>query len=82
LLQRNFAGGSGEADDGSALVKVTGSGAVSMGTASSSAMQRLYERSYVGLEPKIGITPVQASMEEGRVGIARGYASERTNQGL
>ncbi|CUG91654.1 Hypothetical protein, putative, partial [Bodo saltans] len=63
-----------------ALVKPIGSGALTTTSASSSAIQRLYERSYVGLEPKIGETPIQEAIEVGRTGIARGYETERANQ--
>ncbi|RNC61841.1 putative diphthamide synthesis protein [Trypanosoma cruzi] len=44
------------------------------------ALHRLYERSFVGLDPKKGQTPVQEGILEGRHGIARGYASEREQQ--
>jgi diphthamide biosynthesis protein 2 len=72
-----------EDDDGASstvLVKPIGSGALTTTSASSSAIQRLYERSYVGLEPKVGETPVQQVIEDGRNGIARGYATERVSQ--
>lgn len=42
-----------------------------------SALDRLYQRTYVGLEPRTGQTPVQTQIEKGRHGIARGYATEK-----
>lgn len=60
----------------SALVRPIGGGALTTSTASSSAIQRLYERSYVGLEARIGETAVQQTIEIGKSGIARGYTTE------
>lgn len=63
-----------------ALVATRTSTALTVGPASTGALQRLHERAYVGLEPKIGQTPVQAHVAEGKSGIARGYETERAVQ--
>jgi len=64
-----------------ALVRVGNMGG-SLTTQSSSqgALTRLYEREYVGLDPRVGQTPVQAAIVHGKSGIARGYAREREGQ--
>ncbi|CBZ30048.1 conserved hypothetical protein [Leishmania mexicana MHOM/GT/2001/U1103] len=49
---------------------------------SQGALARLYEREYVGLDPRVGQTPIQADILEGKHGIARGYAKEREGQGV
>jgi hypothetical protein len=46
----------------------------------SSALERLNERAYVGLEPKVGETPVQTAVVQGRAGIAKGYETEAAAQ--
>ena len=42
-----------------------------------SAVQRLNERSYVGLDPQLGQTAVQTEIIEGRHGIAKGYVERQ-----
>eukprot|EP00796_Vickermania_ingenoplastis_P008423 gene8423-5903_t len=42
----------------------------------SGALAKLYERSYVGLDPRVGATPVQQNIAQGKEGIARGYKTE------
>ncbi|GET91996.1 hypothetical protein, conserved [Leishmania tarentolae] len=67
-----------------ALVRAnTGSvgGALIAQGGSQGALARLYEREYVGLDPRVGQTPIQAGILEGKHGIARGYAKEREAQG-
>lgn len=59
---------------------VRSSNALSSGTGSAGALDRLYSRSYVGLEPQIGETPIQEAITKGKHGIARGYQSEREKQ--
>jgi diphthamide synthase subunit DPH2 len=41
------------------------------------ALLRLAERTYRGLEPQVGQTPVQEAFVTGRAGIARGYETEK-----
>lgn len=43
----------------------------------SSALQRLAERQWTGLDPAVGATPIQREIVEGRSGIARGYEREQ-----
>lgn len=65
-----------------ALVRAggAGGGALTVQDSSQGALARLYEREYVGLDPRIGQTPVQTEVMEGKHGIARGYAKEREEQ--
>ncbi|KPA81067.1 hypothetical protein ABB37_04428 [Leptomonas pyrrhocoris] len=65
-----------------ALVRAGGAanGALTVQANSQGALSRLYEREYVGLDPRIGQTPVQSEVMEGKHGIARGYAKEREEQ--
>ncbi|ORC91584.1 putative diphthamide synthesis protein [Trypanosoma theileri] len=63
---------------GAALIRAT-AGTLAIAGANG-ALVRLHERSFVGLDPQVGQTPVQAAIVEGRHGIARGYASERSRQ--
>lgn len=58
-----------------------GGGALTVHGSSQGALARFYEREYVGLDPRIGQTPVQTAVLEGKHGIARGYAKEREEQG-
>ena len=57
-----------------------GDGALTVHESSQGALARLYKREYVGLDPRIGQTPVQTETIEGNHGIARGYAKEREEQ--
>jgi hypothetical protein len=54
---------------------------LNVAVAGTSALQRLHERNYVGLEPQVGETAVQSEVVEGRAGIAKGYALEEEAQG-
>ncbi|KPI89839.1 hypothetical protein ABL78_1008 [Leptomonas seymouri] len=65
-----------------ALVRAggTANGALTVQDNSQGALARLYEREYVGLDPRVGQTPVQTEVMEGKHGIARGYAKEREEQ--
>ncbi|CAG9580868.1 conserved hypothetical protein [Leishmania major strain Friedlin] len=68
-----------------ALVRAStgsGGGALIGQGSSQGALARLYDREYVGLDPRVGQTPVQANILEGKHGIARGYAKEREGQGV
>lgn len=56
------------------------SNTVSTNVASAGALERLYERSYVGLDLRTGETPVQSAIVKGKTGIARGYQTEREAQ--
>ena len=47
-------------------------------TAAAGALLRLAEKSYLGLEPRVGQTPVQAVLTQGKSGIARGYETEQS----
>lgn len=58
------------------------SGVLTTQSTSQGALTRLYEREYIGLDPRVGETPVQAEIIDGKSGIARGYAKERMDQGL
>lgn len=58
----------------------SGGGVLTVQESSQGALARLYEREYVGLDPRIGQTPIQAEVMEGKHGIARGYAKEREEQ--
>ncbi|EKF29960.1 diphthamide synthesis protein, putative [Trypanosoma cruzi marinkellei] len=64
--------------DGASLIRASAGVVATQGA--NGALHRLYERSFVGLDPKKGQTPVQEGILEGRHGIARGYASEREQQ--
>ncbi|KAG5469526.1 hypothetical protein LSCM1_02749 [Leishmania martiniquensis] len=55
-------------------------GALVEQSCSQGALARLYDREYVGLDPRVGQTPVQPEVLEGKHGIARGYAKERQGQ--
>jgi diphthamide synthase subunit DPH2 len=57
-----------------------GGGALTLQGSSQGALERLYEREFVGLDPRIGQTPVQTEVAEGKHGIARGYTKEREEQ--
>lgn len=56
---------------------VSSSRAVGMCCNSEGALCRLYERNYVGLNPRVGETAVQEKVLEGKDGVARGYKTER-----
>lgn len=58
-----------------ALINV--SGKVSTYGAGEGALSRLFERHYVGLHPRVGETPVQKTIVEGKDGVARGYRTEQ-----
>jgi hypothetical protein len=70
-----------EADDtessGGALVPSSGS---TITVHSQRALDKLHQKSYLGLEPRIGQTDVQEALLDGRDGVARGYASEKYRQ--
>ncbi|KAG5469170.1 hypothetical protein LSCM4_02568 [Leishmania orientalis] len=55
----------------------SGGGALVEQLGSQGALARLYDREYVGLDPRVGQTPIQAEVLMGKHGIARGYAKER-----
>ncbi|KAK7201353.1 putative diphthamide synthesis protein [Novymonas esmeraldas] len=59
-----------------------GGGAMTVQASSQGALARFYEREYVGLDPRVGQTPVQTEVLDGKHGIARGYAKEREEQGV
>ncbi|CBZ37396.1 hypothetical protein, conserved [Leishmania donovani] len=68
-----------------ALVRAStgsGGGALIGQGSSQGALARLHDREYVGLDPRVGQTPVQAGILEGKHGIALGYAKEREGQGV
>lgn len=67
-----------ENSGGAALIR-TCAGVVATQSANG-ALARLHQRTFVGLDPQKGQTPVQEEIIEGRHGIARGYASERKQQ--
>jgi len=46
-----------------------------------STIARIQQRTYNGLEPKIGATPVQSAIISGRVGTAKGYEQIDGNRG-
>lgn len=50
---------------------------VSICGAEGGAVSRLFERHYIGLDPRIGETPVQESIAEGKDGVARRYQIEK-----
>ncbi|KAG8346004.1 putative diphthamide synthesis protein [Trypanosoma vivax] len=64
---------------GAALIHSSTGTLTSHGSAAG-ALERLHQRSYVGLEPRVGQTPVQTAVVEGQHGIARGYDAERAQQ--
>ncbi|KAG5495216.1 hypothetical protein JKF63_02271 [Porcisia hertigi] len=59
-----------------------GGRALTVQAGSQGALARLYERQYVGLDPRVGQTAIQAEVLEGKHGIARGYAGEREEQSV
>nr|CCM18699.1 hypothetical protein, conserved [Leishmania guyanensis] len=59
----------------------SGGGTVILQGSSQGALARLYDREYVGLDPRVGQTPIQAEVLQGMHGIACGYAKEREGQG-
>ena len=67
-------------EENTSLIALRHDGTVSS-HASAGALTQLYEKSYVGLDARIGETAVQETLESGRSGIARGYTTERTQQG-
>ncbi|RNF13037.1 putative diphthamide synthesis protein [Trypanosoma conorhini] len=67
-----------EGGGGAALIRASAGVVATQGA--NGALARLHERTFVGLDPKKGQTPVQGEILEGRHGIARGYATEREPQ--
>ncbi|ESL05665.1 hypothetical protein TRSC58_06677 [Trypanosoma rangeli SC58] len=63
---------------GAALIRASAGVVATQGA--NGALARLHERTFVGLDPKKGQTPVQNEILEGRHGIARGYTTERKQQ--
>lgn len=68
-----------EGKDNTSLIALRHDGTVAA-HASAGALMQLHEKTYVGLQARIGETAVQETIETGRSGIARGYATERSNQ--
>ncbi|KEG14130.1 putative diphthamide synthesis protein [Trypanosoma grayi] len=67
-----------EGGSGAALIRASAGTLTTQGA--NGALIRLHERTFVGLDPKTGQTPVQAEILQGHHGIARGYATEREQQ--
>jgi len=70
-----------DGDDGAGDGTLITTRPLNVAVAGTSAIERLHERHYVGLEPKVGETAVQAELVAGRAGIAKGYAAEESAQG-
>ncbi|RNF11114.1 putative diphthamide synthesis protein [Trypanosoma rangeli] len=67
-------------EDGCGAALIRASAGVVATQGANGALARLHERTFVGLDPKNGQTPVQDEILEGRHGIARGYTTERKQQ--